>query len=298
MLKHLEKFLEYLQYEKRYSVHTLVSYKNDLSQFILFIEESFQIHQIEDVKHTLIRSWLVHLKQENNSNKSINRKISSLRSFYNFLKRKKVLSKNPMQKIVAPKIEKRLPKYIQEEKIEKLFDVIEVENDYPSFRDRTIIELLYSTGMRRSELISLTDASLNFQKSWIKVLGKGNKERLIPLSEKMINRLIAYQKLRDETFESKEAYLFLTNRAKKFYPKLLYNIVVKYISTITTAEKKSPHILRHSFATHLSNHGAELNAIKELLGHANLSATQIYTHNTIEKLKDVYKKAHPKAKKS
>ena len=295
MNKLLNKFLDYLKYEKRYAENTIISYKNDLNQFLKFVQDEYDLDEIGLVHHRIIRTWIVSMMQDEMKSKSMNRKISTLRSFYNYLKRQRLVTKNPMLKIVAPKIEKRLPSYVQEDKIEQLFDVIEDEDDYFNYRDRLIVEVLYSCGLRRSELIGLKDADLNLQKSCLKVLGKGNKERLIPISDKLINRIIHYQSLRESVFSIKEKYLFLTNSGKKLYPKMVYNIVTKYLSTITTAKKKSPHVLRHSFATHLMNHGAELNAVKELLGHANLSATQIYTHNTIEKLKNVYKSAHPKA---
>jgi len=231
-------------------------------------------------------------------NKTINRKISSLRTFYNFLKRRNLVDVNPMLKIVAPKIPKRLPSFIKEQEISALFDNLNEDVGYSSFRNRIIIELLYTTGMRRSELMSLQESNVSFTDGYLKVLGKGGKERIIPLNEIFLKKLKRLLELKQGEFpELESSKLFVTDRGKPIYPKFIYNVVVKLLGTVTTSAKKSPHVLRHSFATHLTNNGADINAIKELLGHANLAATQIYTHNSIKKLKDVYKNSHPKASK-
>lgn len=292
----LKEFSNYLEFEKRYSKHTLKSYHNDILQFADFMDTQYEGLDTIMISHLHIRSWMVNLVELKISARSINRKVSALRSFFNFLKREAYVEKNPTLKIVTPKIGKRLPSFIQEENIEKLFDTI-CTGDFEDSRNRTLIELMYLTGIRRIELIDLKDSSIDWSNRTIKVLGKGNKERIIPITNPLIEKIGAYQELRDKEFEIKASnrHLFLTSKGKKMYPKLVYNIVKAYLSTVTTIKKRSPHVLRHSFATHLMNGGADLNAVKELLGHANLAATQVYTHNSIEKLKEIYKKTHPKA---
>jgi len=292
----LISFIDYLKFEKRYSPHTITSYNNDISQFSFFIAKTYTGITIDKIGHNHIRSWMVELVNNSISSKSINRKISSLRSFYNYLMKQAIVSKNPTLKIVTPKIAKRLPEFIQERNIAKIFDNI-IDGDFEDFRNRLIIELFYSTGIRRIELINIKDGDIDSALCTIKVLGKGNKERIIPFSKNLLLRIERYIKLRAEFFEDShyDQIFFVTSKGSKMYPKLVYNIVKKYLSDITTSSKRSPHILRHTFATHMMNGGADLNAVKELLGHANLAATQIYTHNSIEKLKEVYKKAHPKS---
>lgn len=293
-----EKFIEYLQYEKRYSTHTIKSYQNDLEQFYFFLNKTYQDDTISTVSHNHIRSWMVELVDNNISLKSINRKISTLRSFFNFLMKNDLVQKNPTLKIVTPKIAKKLPEFVQEKNMASLFDNI-LDGEFEEFRNRLIIEFFYSTGIRRIELINIIDSDIDRANRVVKVLGKGNKERIIPLSHDFLCKIEKYMELRNDYFdrELSSETLFVTNKGSKMYPKLVYSIVKTYLSTVTTAEKKSPHILRHTFATHMMNQGADLNAVKELLGHANLAATQIYTHNSIEKLKEVYKKAHPKSDK-
>ena len=230
--------------------------------------------------------------------RSINRKLSTLKTYFKFLKRRKEIQENPMLKVIAPKVGKRLPVVVKEVELENLFEKINFGEGYAAVRDEMVMEMLYSTGMRRSELINLTPNDLDFFNDQVKVLGKGNKERLIPFARPLADRLKNYLEIRKDEFElGATGSLFLTAKGKKMYPKLVYNLVKKYLSQITTVEQRSPHVLRHSFATHLSNNGADLNAIKELLGHSSLAATQVYTHNSIEKLKRVYQQAHPKAKK-
>lgn len=298
MFKQLDSFCDYLFHEKRYSKHTIVAYKTDISQFLDYCQSVYEITELKVIKHTIVRSWIVTRMEQNDSAKSVNRKISSLRSFFNFLKRKKVVERNPMVKIIAPKIPKRLPEFIRKENIDKLLDNLNEAKDYKGFRDRMIIELLYSTGMRRAELIPLMEEDIMMSDGLIKVVGKGDKERLIPIGDNLINKLKLLIKLRDEAFlDNLSSMIFLTDKGKPVYPKFIYNVVSSLLGTVSTSKKKSPHILRHSFATHLTNNGADINAIKELLGHANLGATQIYTHNSIKKLKEVYSKSHPKAKK-
>ena len=294
--KALNKFIDYLKVEKRYSKHTVISYTSDLIQFSTFLMKAYEINSIIDVKSRHLRSYSVFLVEENLTAKSINRKISSLRSFFSYLLRKRIIDLDPTVKMTTPKIPKRLPNYIKNSEAAQIDDLI-VDNDYKSIRNFTILNIFYLTGMRRTELINLKISDIQFQDKQLKVLGKGNKERYIPISSTLETTLIKYLNIREREFGTIDnGYLLLTNKGKKMYPKLVYNIVKSQLSSITTSHKKSPHILRHSFASHLLNNGADLNAIKEILGHANLSATQIYTHNSIARLKETYKKAHPKSR--
>ena len=242
----------------------------------------------------MIRSWLVFLMQDEITARSVNRKLSTLKSFYKFLIREGELEENPIRKITPPKTSKRLPVFVEKDKMEMLFEKIEFGEGYPGIRDKMILEMFYSTGIRLSELVNLKESDVDFHYHTIKVLGKRNKERLIPFSENFELFLKLYIEQKRAVFGDNGS-LFLTDKGKIAYHKMIYLIVTKYLGQVTTLEKKSPHILRHTFATHLLNNGAELNAVKELLGHSNLSATQIYTHNTIEKLKRIYNQAHPKA---
>lgn len=298
MFKLLDSYCEYLLKEKRYSGHTVAAYKTDLTQFIDYCNETYNITEFKIIKHTIVRSWIVSKMESGDVEKSINRKISSLRTFFQYLKRKGIIDKSPMLKIIAPKIPKRLPEFIREDSLSVLFDTLNESDSYSTLRDRVIIELLYSTGIRRAELISIQEQDIKFQDGLLKVIGKGNKERLIPLSKLLMQKLKLLIELKYENWDNASSYLFLTDRGKQVYPKFVYNKVKELLSMVSTSHKKSPHILRHSFATHLTNNGADINAIKELLGHASLAATQIYTHNSISKLKEVYSKSHPKAKGS
>ncbi len=296
MFEQLDQFCSYLLNEKRYSLHTINAYKTDLNQFVEYCHSCYELTDVRLIKHTIIRSWIVERMEIGDVEKSINRKISSLRTFFQYLKRRGEVDKSPMLKIVAPKIPKRLPEFIREDSLSILFDTLNESESYSSLRDRVIIELLYSTGIRRAELISIQEKDIKFQDGLLKVLGKGNKERLIPLSKLMMDKLKALIEMKYKKWEDASSYLFLTDKGKKVYPKFVYNKVKQLLSMVSTSDKRSPHILRHSFATHLTNNGADINAIKELLGHASLAATQIYTHNSISKLKEVYSKSHPKAK--
>ena len=293
----LANFFSYIRFERRFSEHTIKAYETDLTQFKNYLETEYNLNQDKAIEHTQIRSWIVYLIEQKISSRSINRKLTTLKSYFHFLIKRAVLSKNPMLKVIAPKMGKRLPVVVTEDKLEFLFEQIEFGTDYKGVRDNTILELLYQTGLRRSELINLTDRDLDLEQLTIKVLGKGNKERLVPISHKLRDILQAYMTVRNANFPL-ELFniLFLTEKGKKLYPKKVYSIVKHYLSLITTEEQRSPHVLRHSFATHLSNNGADLNAIKELLGHSSLAATQVYTHNSIERLKQIYQQAHPKAK--
>jgi len=290
---HLTSFLKYLEFEKRYSPHTVESYRNDIQQFQDFLQKQFETNEWADVTPGMVRSWMVSLAESGRANRSINRKISALQTFVKYLMRRGFLAKNNLRKVVAPKVGKRLPVYVQESQMESLLDVMKFSEDFAGVRDRLIIELFYTTGMRRSELVALQDQDIDLEKLTVKVMGKGSKERIIPIGPDLRELILRYRKLRDEIANNGQCWV--TESGKPIYPKLIYNIVNKYLSMVSTLEKKSPHVLRHSFATHLANEGAELNAIKELLGHANLSATQVYTHNSIEQLRKVYEAAHPKS---
>jgi len=289
MLKN--KFIKYLSAEKRFSEHTITSYSTDLDQFSIFLSEEYQIsNEVSEISFQIVRSWIASLLEKGVTARSVNRKISTLKTYFKFLIRENVILESPMLKIVAPKSKKRLPVFIEENQIENLLNEVEFDEGFIGERDKLIIELFYVTGIRLSELINIKIFDINFSNSLIKVLGKRNKERLIPLSINIVNEL--------QTFVKKHNlnnYLFTNLGGTKVYTKLVYRVVKKYIGKISSVNKKSPHILRHTFATHMLNNGADINAIKELLGHANLSATQVYTHNTIEKLKTVYKQAHPRA---
>ncbi|HET7819360.1 MAG TPA: site-specific tyrosine recombinase/integron integrase [Bacteroidia bacterium] len=294
LITNKESFINHLKFEKRLSPHTSLSYSNDLDQFFIYLKNVYQIHTINQINHSIIRSWVVSLMENKLTARSVNRKISTLKSFYKFLLREKTIETNPMNKIQTPKIPKRLPVFIEESKMNSLIEDVKFSSDFEGKRNLLIIELLYATGMRRAELINLKEGDINFNNHTIKVLGKRNKERLIPITNELgtlINEYISERK----NINTNNDFLFITKSGKQIYASAVYRTVRDSLAKVTTASKKSPHILRHSFATHLLNNGANLNAIKELLGHANLAATQVYTHNTIEKLKSVYSKAHPKA---
>lgn len=287
-----DSFVEYLQFEKRFSPHTLVAYQTDLSQFIDYLEHAYEIKVIEEVNHSLIRSWIVDLMNHKISPRSVNRKITTLKTFYKFLLRQKIVVENPMLKIQSPKTSKRLPVFVEKEKMDTLLDNIEFGDDATGLRNKLIIELFYATGMRLSELINLKESDVDLYANQVKVLGKRNKERIIPFAAELKSLIKKYM---DSKPESSIDLLFLSDKGKKMSEKFVYTSVKMYLSQVTTIDKKSPHVLRHTFATHMLNNGADLNAIKDLLGHANLSATQVYTHNTVEKLKNIHKQAHPKA---
>jgi integrase/recombinase XerC len=292
----LQSFLDYLRFEKRYSQHTLIAYQNDLEQFFAYLHQQFQSPSLTEITHGYVRSWLATLKEEKITAKSINRKISTLKSFFKHQLRAGVVTITPMSSVVSPKISKRLPEFVSEGDIKTLFAYLPFPDNWRGATDRLLLQLFYETGMRLSELVNLKDAQLDFSKKVIKVLGKGNKERVVPVNALLIDSMKAYQQAKKREIENPNlVYFFILENGKKLYPKYVYLAVNQYLSQVTTLNKKSPHILRHTFATHLTNNGADLNAVKELLGHSSLAATQIYTHNTIEKLKEAHKKAHPKA---
>ncbi len=291
-----DSFLEYLKFEKRYSPHTIRSYQDDLTFFFEYLSAEYAELSIRDIKPTFIRSWLAKQKEKGASAKTINRRISTLKSFFKYQLRQEVIETSPMTTIVSPKQSKRLPNYVEQKDTEVLFEHVEFPDNWEGLMNKMILELLYCSGMRLSELISLKETQVDLHKNSLKILGKGNKERIIPFSHEMKTNLEQYLKQKTIQFGETTTEFFLVNeKGNKLYPKYVQLVVKKYLSLITTIEKKSPHVLRHTFATHLMNNGAELNAVKELLGHSSLAATQIYTHNTIEKLKDIHKKANPKA---
>lgn len=289
-------FLRYIEFEKRYSKHTVIAYETDLIQFSDYLIQVYQIDQPQNIKSSFVRSWLVQLVQQGVEPRSINRKISTLKSYFKFLLKKSEISVSPMLKVISPKISKRLPVYLETINVNQFSRNDINADDFSSTRDNLIFIFFYATGMRRSELIELTDSSIDLKRKQIKVLGKGNKERFVPLEQKLVEVIVQYQNLRNRILpKSEHNYFFVTNSGKKLYAELVYKTIKRMIASISTIEKKSPHVLRHTFATHLLNSGAEINAIKEILGHSSLAATQVYTHNSIEKLKEVYKQSHPKA---
>ncbi len=295
-MNYKESFLKYLQYEKRYSAHTVRSYLDDLEQFISFCDFNEDNFEPVKINHKKIRSWIVNLVNNNISIRSVKRKISTLKSFYKFLLREGLIGYNPVEKVLTPKADNKLPAFINKKHMDVLLDDIDFGNDYKGVRNKLIIEMFYNTGIRVSELINLKIDDVNINELRLRVTGKRNKERIIPFTRVFKDSLQEYINIRNDKFRSAgEDYLFLTGKSKKMYPKLVYRIVNRYLNLITTIEKKSPHVLRHTFATHMLNAGADLNAIKELLGHSNLAATEIYTHNTFERLKSIYKQAHPRA---
>lgn len=293
----IQSFLDYLKFEKRYSPHTIRGYQDDLVQFFDYLQTQIGIINLKEISHSFVRSWLASLKEADLSARSINRKISTLKSFFKFHLKNGGIEYTPMAKVISPKMNKRLPVFIKETDTASLISSLVVHTeDWDSLNAKTIFTLFYNTGMRLAELINLKENQVDFYKKQIKVLGKGNKERIIPVSSEVIKITEEYIQYKKKEFGETGDSLIVSAKGKKIYPKYAYNLVNKILSdNIKTLDKKSPHVLRHTFATHLMNNGANLDAVKELLGHASLATTQVYTHNTIEKLKDVHKKAHPKA---
>ncbi len=296
-MNYKELFLNYLRFEKRYSQHTILSYQTDLDQFegyiCKFLEDGGRIDKA-DTK--LIRAWIAHLMEYGMSARSVNRKITALKTFFKFLMREQHIKVNPMDKVISPKLNKTLPAFVEEDKMDELLDLHSFGEEFHGVRNKLIIEMLYLTGMRLSELIMLEDKHIDLYEHTVRVIGKRNKERIIPFEQAAVDIIMNYLELRKKEFpDSESEHFFVTDKGKPLYPKFVYKVVNNYLRLVTTMEKRSPHILRHSFATHMLNRGADLNAIKEILGHANLSATQVYTHNTFEKLITIYKQAHPRA---
>ena len=286
----IKNFLDYLTIEKRYSVHTTVSYKNDLNQFNLYLSESYSGIEFQKVEMIHVRSYMVHLLESKLAKSTVARKVSSIKSLYKFMKKEQLISSSPIQLLETPKLDSRLPVFLKEEEVVNLFEEFKFEDSFSGKRDKMILYLFYQTGIRLSELIGLKDVDV--RNGELKVLGKRNKERIIPLSNNIQPLIDQYLNLKDE-LGFKKKYFFVTDNGNKLYEKFVYRKVNYYLSMVSSKQKKSPHILRHTFATHMLNNGADLNSIKEILGHENLSATQVYTHNTFQKLKSIHKQSHP-----
>jgi integrase/recombinase XerC len=290
----IQNYLDYLLLEKRYSTHTVKAYKTDLSLFQDYLKEIYEV-SIQKTNHSMIRSWLVEELNNGNSARTVNRKITSLKSFFKFLVKEEVIKVNPTLKISSSKTSKKLPQFVGVDDMNKLLDKLKFNEDFSGYRDKLIIEIFYSTGIRLSELINIKVTDCDSVKKQIKVLGKRNKERIIPLAKELIKSIENYMTLRNQVRAVDRSYLLLTDSGKKLNSSLVYRKVNNLLKDVTTLDKRSPHILRHTFATHMLNNGADLNVIKELLGHASLSATEVYTHNSIDKLKQIFNNAHPRA---
>ncbi|MDF2454877.1 MAG: xerC [Cytophagaceae bacterium] len=292
----VNSFLDFLQTEKRYSQHTVVSYRTDLQQFQTYLQHTYEESDIANGSHRMIRSWILSMMESGMEAKSVNRKLAALRTFYKYLLRNKKLEVNPMLKIVAPKVRKKLPVFVEESSMISLLDQFEFEEGFSGLRDRVVLEFFYGTGMRLSELIDLKDRDVHWKEGVVKVKGKGNKERIIPVPQSTLTVAEKYAKEKTKlNLCNTGANFVVTNQGDEVYPVFIYRLVKKYLSHVSTLEKKSPHVLRHTFATHLLNKGADLNAIKDLLGHSSLAATQVYTHNSIDQLKKIFDQAHPKS---
>ncbi len=291
-----DEFINYLRVEKRMSEHTLKAYQTDLSQFINYCDEKLELHHWHEIESADIRTWVLTLMEEGISNTSIHRKVSVLKSLYKYFIKTNKTEKNPALEVPLPKKGKRLPQFINEEAMENLFSKELFPETFEGMRDRVLIELFYATGMRLSELLPLKHCDFDFYNQTVTVLGKRNKVRVIPLTSEVLQLLQDYEDfLKKELHANEISFIFVSRKMKKLSTKSVYNIVKKYLDMITTIDQRSPHTLRHTFATHLLNNGADINAIKEILGHASLAATQIYTHNSLEKLKSMYNQAHPRA---
>jgi integrase/recombinase XerC len=292
----IEEFIQYLRYEKNYSTHTVVAYECDLTQFLEYVEHQFGATDLTALDSDMLRSWMVNLLEGGMAARSVNRKLSSLKTFWHYLQRTGTVSANPFKKVVPPKTTKPLPVFLKEAEMEDLLnkDALDVDN-FPQVRDRLIIDLFYSTGMRLSELIGLTDETLDLNGCTLKVTGKRDKQRLIPFGAELKRSIGQYLKIRNEQIERNSDHLLVRNDGTPLYPQMVYRMVHQKLTEVGTLTKNSPHVLRHTFATTLLNRGAELNAVKELLGHSSLSATEVYTHTTFAELKKVYKQAHPRA---
>jgi integrase/recombinase XerC len=300
MLK--DKYIDYLTFEKRYSAHTIIAYQSDLNDFSRYILTQYNFTDLLQADHIFIRSWLISLLEQKITPRSVNRKLSTLKSFYRYCLKQGLLTINPMLKVVAPRVSKPLPVFLTRQSLDTLLHEVVFEPGYEGCRDKMIVTLFYATGIRREELVQIQLHDIDLERGTLKVLGKRKKERIVPIGESAIALLKDYILERDIFFSEKmltaqnnNSSLFVTSKGLPVYPRMIYNIVHKYLSLIAPNSQLSPHVLRHTFATHMLDDGADLNAIKEILGHSSLAATQVYTHNTIEKLKTIYKQAHPRA---
>lgn len=291
----VEKFLQYLQYEKNYSSHTVLSYKNDIEQFCQFLEKEFSEFDISKASPDHVRQWVVQLMSGGITPRSVNRKISALKSFYKFLQQKGELKRSPTKNIILPKTNKPLPMFFKEKEVEAVLTDLIIGTSFEDCRDRLIIDLFYETGIRVSELVNIKDIDIDFYKRHIRVVGKRNKERHIPIGKNIVDAMHHYMEIRNKEIGVNTLYLFVRRDGRCMYSRLVYNVVHKNMSQVSSLKKRSPHVLRHTFASTLLNNGADLNAVKELLGHSNLAATEVYTHTSFEQLYKIYKQAHPRA---
>lgn len=291
----IDSFLKYLQFEKRLSGNTVIAYQNDLGQFSTFIQSTFHQDDVASADHGMVRAWIISLVDAGINPASVNRKIACLRTFFKFLLREQAIKTNPMTKIRVLKTPKRLPAFVKESDMVQVLDQREFEDSFAGWRERLVLELFYGTGIRLSELIGLTERSVDLKGRTIRVLGKRKKERVIPFSTHLVKILEGYLSMKRRSVSAVSDALLVTDSGSPCYPTMIYRIVKNNLSTFTTAEKTSPHVLRHTYATHLLNKGAEINAVKDLLGHSSLAATQVYTHNSMEKIKKAFDQAHPKA---
>jgi len=289
----IPSFLRYLQYEKRCSPRTLTSYETDLAQFHAFLQATGEFKEPEFADFSAIRSWIISLVEGGLAPQSVNRKIATLRAFYKYLLKKGAVTADPTLKVKSLKVGKPLPPFVEESRLNQVLDTFDFPDDFTGLRDRLVMELLYGTGIRLSELIGLRESEVSLAQRTIKVTGKRNKQRVIPINPGLSGLLAKYSDYR-KTLTGSEPWLVVTDAGKQAYPMMIYRLVRKYLDLATTHERRSPHVLRHTFATHLLNRGADLNAVKDLLGHSSLAATQVYTHHSITKLKEIYEKAHPK----
>jgi integrase/recombinase XerC len=293
----INEFLHYITFQKRYSKHTIISYETDLKSFFDFLQIQYNSIDLKDISASIVRSWLASLKANKITSKTINRKISTLKSFFKYQLKINKIEASPVCSIISLKINQRLPSFIEQKDINELFNEVEFPDNLDGKTNRLLLMILYQTGIRLSELINIKEQDIYKLNNSIKVLGKGSKARIIPVSNQLLKQIAYYisEKRKLISQESANPFLFINKKNKKLYPKYVYNVVKKYLGDVSTNERKSPHVLRHTFATHLTNNGADINAIKELLGHSSLASTQIYTHNSIDKLKQVHKLAHPKS---
>jgi integrase/recombinase XerC len=291
----VQSFIDYILFEKRFSRHTVKSYREDLRFFIGFLQDRYGLDDPLQATTILIRSWMADMAAAGTSSRSINRRLSCLKSFFRHCRKNGLVTINPAERIQVVKTRKKLPSFVGEEQMQDLLNHVEFPDSLDGRTEWLLIRILYLTGLRVSELVSIRERQIDFSHQSLKVLGKGNKERIIPLGPELLGQIRDYCLFKKEqTGESSHDFLLISKSGKPLSVRSVYSIVKRYLGLVTTAEKKSPHVLRHSFATHLTNKGADLNAVKELLGHSSLAATQVYTHNSIEKLRDIHRKAHPK----